>query len=309
MRTVSGEQKAADMGLTLIHEHLLVDFIGADSTGYHRWNRDSVVQNVLPYLMQAKERGVKTFIDCTPAYLGRDPWLLKELSAKSGITILSNTGYYGAVDNKYLPPHAFTETAGQLAERWITEFETGIEGTDVFPGFIKISVADKVPLSDVHRKLVSAAAKTHLATGMAIASHTGPAAPALEEIALLEEEGVHPSAFIWVHAQMENDFAQYKTAAEKGAWISLDGVVWAVDEHLERLVYCKENNLLNHVLLSHDGGWYQPGEPNGGNFMPFVAIFDELIPKLKKNGFTDADINQLLVKNPARAFGLAVRRN
>ncbi|MEQ8810584.1 MAG: phosphotriesterase [Imperialibacter sp.] len=307
--SVDGKIPTSEMGTTLIHEHILVDFIGADSVGYHRWNRDSVIARVLPFLVDAKERGVDTFIDCTPAYLGRDPWLLKELSELSGLTILTNTGYYGAVDNKYLPEHAFTETAEQLATRWIDEFQNGIEGSGVKPGFIKISVNSDVPLSTIDQKLVRAAALTHLATGMTIASHTGPALPALEEMALLKAEGVAPSAFIWVHAQNENDFSYYNKAYDLGAWISLDGVVWNVEGHLERLIYCKKNGLLDKVLISHDAGWYSPGELNGGDFKAFTSIFDELIPLLKQNDFSETEIVQLLRINPATAFGLAIRKS
>ncbi|WP_339786959.1 phosphotriesterase [uncultured Imperialibacter sp.] len=305
--SVNGKMTPSEMGTTLIHEHILVDFIGADSVGYHRWNRDSVIAQTLPFLVDARKRGVNTFIDCTPAYLGRDPWLLKALSELSGLTIITNTGYYGAVDNKYLPEHAFTETSEQLATRWIDEFQNGIEGSGVRPGFIKISVNSSVPLSTVDQKLVRAAAITHLATGMTIASHTGPALPALEEIALLKAEGVDPSAFIWVHAQIETDFTYYNKAYDLGAWISLDGVVWDVEEHLKRLIYCKKNGLLDKVLISHDAGWYSPGELNGGDFKSFTAIFDELIPLLKQNDYSEKDIDQLLRANPARAFAINVK--
>ena len=40
--TVTGPIDADAMGLTLIHEHILVDFVGADKTGYDRWNRAMV---------------------------------------------------------------------------------------------------------------------------------------------------------------------------------------------------------------------------------------------------------------------------
>jgi phosphotriesterase-related protein len=109
--TVRGMIPVKEMGVSLIHEHVLVDFIGADSTGYHRWNRSAVVARALPYLIQAKEKGVKTFFDCTPAYLGRDPLLLRELSEKTGIQIVTNTGYYGARNNLFIPPSAFDATA------------------------------------------------------------------------------------------------------------------------------------------------------------------------------------------------------
>ena len=70
----------------------------------------------------------------------------------------------------------------------------------------------------------------------------------------------------------------------------------------------KSAGLLNKVLISHDAGWYKPGEKDGGNFTGYTNIFTELIPLLKKKGFTDDDIQQLLVKNPAEAFAIRVRK-
>ncbi|HEM62299.1 MAG TPA: phosphotriesterase, partial [Chloroflexi bacterium] len=186
-------------------------------------------------------------------------------------------------------------------------FEEGIEGSGVYPGFMKIGVAPEAPLSPLHEKLVRAAARAHLQTGMPIASHTGPAAPAFGEIAVLEEEGVHPSAFIWVHAQSEQDFANYEIAARKGAWISLDGVAGNFEGHLSRLLDCREKGILDQVLLSHDAGWYRPGEPDGGKFTPFTALFDALIPRLKEAGFTEDEIHLLVVENPREAFTIRVR--
>ena len=131
IQTVRGRMPATQLGLTLIHEHFLVDFIGADKINNSRWNRDEVIQKVLPYLLDAKKQGVKSILDCTPTFLGRDVMLQKRLSEKSGLHILTNTGYYGAVSNKYLPAWAFTETAEQLAARWTNEAVDGIEGTGI----------------------------------------------------------------------------------------------------------------------------------------------------------------------------------
>ena len=66
--TVNGRIPATSMGTTLIHEHFLVDFIGADKIDYNRWDRDEVVKKVLPYLLEAKKLGVKTILDCTPLF-------------------------------------------------------------------------------------------------------------------------------------------------------------------------------------------------------------------------------------------------
>lgn len=300
--SVSGAQPIDSLGLTLIHEHMLVDFIGADSISPDRWNRDSVVAKVLPYLLEVKKHGVKTILDCTPSFLAKDPLLLKELSEKSGIRILTNTGYYGAVDGKYLPPHAFTESADQLADRWISEFENGIEGTGIKPGFIKISVNEADTLREVDKKLVKAAGITHQKTGLQIASHTGTWKTAIQEVQILQEMGVDPSAFVWVHAQAEQDFQNYVKAAELGVWISLDGIGWSIDEYVDRLVFAKEKGFLNQVLISHDAGWYDPAKPEGGDFQPFTNIFEKLIPALNEKGFSQSDWNQLLIENPRQAF-------
>lgn len=305
--TVNGKIKADMAGITLTHEHILVDFIGADSVSSSRYDRNIVIKKTLPYLRQIRLLGCQTFIDCTPAYLGRDPLLLKSLSDSSGLNIVTNTGYYGASNNKYIPESAFSETADQIAARWILEWENGIEGTQIRPGFIKIAV-DRDSLSGFHRKIVEAAARTHLKTGLTIASHTGPAIPAFEQLEILDREGVAPDAFIWVHALNEKDSSKIIRAARMGAWISLDKLNDKnVGEHLKLIKILKENGLLNKVLISHDAGWYDPAKENGGSFRGYTTLFEKLIPALKKERFTDDDINQLLVVNPAKAFEIKIR--
>jgi len=305
--TVNGKISVDAMGKTLHHEHLLVDFIGADSIGYHRWNKAEVVEKVLPYLLEIKKSGYKTLVDCTPAYLGRDPELLKILSEKSGIQIITNTGYYSAVGGKYIPAHGFTETSEQLAERWIAEAKNGIEGTGVFPGFIKISVERK-PLEEINRKVVEAACITHKATGLIIMSHTGPAVPAFQQLEILKSYDVDASAFIWTHAHNEQDFAKHIEAAKMGAWIAFDNFT---PQQLERFVefalLMKKEDLLNKVLFSHDAGWYDPAKPDGGKFRGFTEIEELLIPALLKCGLEQKEINQIFVVNPATAFRVQIR--
>jgi phosphotriesterase-related protein len=315
--TVNGPESPGKMGITLEHEHILVDFIGADSTGYFRWNRDSVIEKALPYVLDAKEKGVKTFIECTPSFLGRDPLLLKALSQRTGVIFMTNTGYYGANKNKYIPDSFYQMDAQELAGLWISEFENGIEDTGIKPGFIKIAVDPDDTLSNEHRKIITAATITHLKTGLVIASHTGPDRPAFAQIGILKEMGVDPSAFIWVHAQggtLEGNIR----AAKDGVWISLDnfrkrsdiesGAQYSIEWYAARIIKLKEQGLLSRVLISHDSGWYDPAKPGGGTFSGYTDIFDALIPALKANGFTENDIDQILVKNPQEAFKVKIRK-
>jgi phosphotriesterase-related protein len=307
--TVNGPLPAPQMGISLTHEHILVDFIGADSINESGWDKEKVINKALPYLMQIKILGCRTFVDCTPAYLGREPLILKRLSDSTGLNIITNTGFYGANNNKYIPRFAFTESPDQLSERWIKEWENGIDGTGIKPGFIKIAV-DRDSLSEFHKKLITAAARTHLKTGLTIASHTGPAVPAFEQLEILEKEGVAPEAFIWVHAMNEKETTNLIKAAQAGAWISLDNLNDKnIEELLKIIKILKKNKLLNKVLVSHDAGWYDPAKENGGVFRGYSTLFEKMIPTLREARFSEEEIQQVLVINPLKAFEVKVRKN
>ena len=302
VQTVTGPIAATRLGLTLMHEHVLVDFIGADQVSPQRYDANHAFTTVLPHLLQARQHGCATLVECTPAYLGRDVTLLKRLSEASGLHILSNTGYYGAAKDKHLPQFAFTESAEQLAARWTREFEQGIDGTSIKPAFMKIGV-DEAPLSDVDRKLVRAAAITSRSTGLPIASHTGTGLAAMAELEVLEEGRVPASRFIWVHAQNERDPAFHTRAAKAGAWVEFDGISeTSIARHVELVVQMKAQGLLGRVLVSHDAGWYHVGELDGGQFRPFDTLFTKVIPALRAAGMTSTEVVQLLVDNPRQAL-------
>lgn len=312
--TVRGEIAIEEIGVSLIHEHILVDWIGADSTGYHRWDRSEVIERALPFLLEAKEKGVKTFFECTPVYLGRDPLLLKELSEKTDINIVTNTGYYGAVNNKFIPEHAFNDTPEEIARIWIDEFNNGIDGTDIFPGFIKIGVERNEILSPIHTKIIKAAAIAHKATGLTIVSHTGNDGPAFAQLEILKDEGIAPEAFVWTHAQ-NGTFNGYIKAAKQGCWISIDNVnnnktagPGSIDWYVEILTKLKKEKLLHKILISHDSGWYNVGQDNGGNYRDYTDIFEYLLPALKGNGFSQEEIDMLLIKNPQRAYAVKIKK-
>ncbi|WP_343703482.1 hypothetical protein [Chitinophaga sp.] len=306
--TVSGPLGAGKLGFTLTHEHVMVDFIGADQSSPDRYKADEVFNTALPFLRSARERGCTALVDCTPAYLGRNVQLLQRLAAASGLHIVSNTGYYGAAKEKYLPAHVHTATAEQLAARWIAEWKQGIEGTGIRPGFIKTGT-DKAPLTPAQQKIIAAAAITHLATGLTIGVHTGNGEAAVEQLAILQKHGVRPSAKIWIHAQSEPDAAYHITAARQGGWVSFDGVSpSSVASHITCLQNMKREGLLKQVLVSHDAGWYHVGEPQGGNFRDYNCIFDTFIPAMRQHGFTQQEISTVFIENPARAFATGVRK-
>jgi len=310
IQTVTGTILPEEFGFALIHEHLLCDFIGAAETGPHRWRVDEVVETMLPYLLQARERGVRGFVDCTPAFIGRDVRVLRALSERTGVHILTNTGYYGAAGDKFLPAHALAESPAELAARWISEWQEGIDGTGVRPGFIKIGVdpaaGDPPRLSEVDANLVRAAAIAHLETGLTAVSHTAQGAAALAQIALFEEAGAHPRGLIIAHTDAEPDPAWHREVATRGAWVSYDGIGRRpVEEHVE-LIRAMLDGHADRLLLSMDSGWYNAGEPEGGEIREYNALMDQLLPALRAAGVSDAEIRKLTVENPTRAFAVAV---
>jgi predicted metal-dependent phosphotriesterase family hydrolase len=301
--TVLGPEQAAKLGAALPHEHIMSIF-GEDAAERPRYDSAKLLEAVLPQLERVKKLGCRTIFDCTAAYFGRDPAILREVSSRSGIRIVTNTGYYGAASDRYVPASARAESADQIAERWLREFNEGIDGTGIRPGFIKLGV-DNGPLSELDRKLIRAAARTHRKSGLTIAVHTGDNPAAVrDQLAVLREEGVSPEAWIWVHAHAVKDEDTLVEAAMQGAWLEFDGLQPdSIERHLQLVSKMKTRRRLEQVLLSHDGNLYRSGKPA----KLFEALFTDLLPALKGAGFTDGEIRQMTVDNPARAFALRVR--
>ncbi len=154
------------------------------------------------------------------------------------------------------------------------------------------------------------AAEAHRKTGLTIVSHTGYGERAFEQLTVLKTHQVAPDAFVWVHAQHGLKEDHNKCSQRRVPGVSFDNSKdqeGRLKEFLTHLTYMKENDLLHRVLISHDAGWYRPGEINGGEIRGYTYIFKTLIPALKENGFTDADIRQLMVVNPAEAFTIKKR--
>jgi len=301
LMTVTGEVRASDLGVMLPHEHVMVDFVGADKTGPHRWDAEEVFRTMLPRLKAAREAGVTCMAECTPMFLARDVNLLKRLSLASGVRLLTNTGLYKA---PFLPAYASTEGADALARRWISEWKAGIEGTGIRPGFIKIAV-NPGPLEPIQRKIVTAAARTANATGLAIACHTGPGVAALECLEVLRSEKTPLDRFIYVHADGEPERKFHLEVARAGAWVEYDSVGWRpVGEHVKLVTAFLAEGPAERLLLSHDAGWYHVGEPGGGDIRPFTPLFTELLPQLRQAGVRQSVLDRLVSDNPRRAFSL-----
>lgn len=281
----------------LTHEHVLVDFIGADQVSSARYNADEVFAAARPRIEAVKKFGCKRILECTPAFLGRDPKLLMRLQEATGVELWTNTGLYAAVNHKYLPEYVKTETALDLAKRWIAEARNGVDG--VKPRFIKIGV-NNAPLHELDRKVVAAAAIASLETGLTVACHTSGGGPAAAEtIEILQARKLPLAKYVWVHAQNEKNNQFFEDAARAGAWVSFDGLGVKSDErHWQAYFWMLNASLLTRTLWSHDSGWYRVGEPGGGQFNGYTYIYEQFLPRVAPE-FREL----MMVTNPVRAFG------
>jgi phosphotriesterase-related protein len=263
-----------------------------------------VIQVVGPYLGEAAAAGVTAPVECSTVGVGRNLSILQSLAEVTGIHIIAPTGVYR---DAYIPESMRGMSEDELAERWTKELTCGIEGTAIRAGFIKLAMSDDGPTTLEVRNL-KAAARASQNTGAVIAVHTIGGKIAKQELGLLEEAGLDPKRFIWVHAQTEPDISIVKEDARRGAYIELDTVgapFQSQPELLEMALALMEAGFIDQILLSHDAGWYDPsradGRPEHG-FRGYAALTRDFIPELLKRGVCEEQVRQITVKNPAKAF-------
>lgn len=305
VRTVRGSIGRNDFGVALPHEHIICDFIGADATGEHRWNSDDVFDRMLPYVQALKQSGVSTFFDCTPAFIGRDPMVLSRLSEATDLNMVTNTGFYGGAEDKYVPKHAYDMSVEDMAAHWTHEFEKGIGTTGIKPGFLKIGVDSianaTASLSKIDATIVRAAAIVSRQTRLSVTCHTGGGDAGLAALRLFIEQGGTASSFIVAHAD-NHGLEKNRKVADLDGWVSFDAIGRRpLKQHLE-IVPAMLSHRADRLLLSQDNGWYSVGEANGGEVRGYTDLTKTFLPALRDAGIPQKQLNQLTITNPWNAF-------
>jgi phosphotriesterase-related protein len=171
-------------------------------------------------------------------------------------------------------------------------------------GCIKLSAGDD-GLTACETKVLRAAAEAGVDTHAAIGSHTIRGCVVRDQLDVIEAAGYTPERFIWIHTQAEPDFDLHLEMARRGAWIEYDSIggEWTPEKTLlHNTLRVLEAGLGDHLLLSHDRGWFDPAQPGGGKPKPFTYLSEVFLPKLRAAGADEATIRLLTVENPFRAF-------
>jgi phosphotriesterase-related protein len=308
LRTVLGDVSVEQLGLILPHEHLFTDLGGPERPGYAQADQQEVVQVLAPFLEAASQAGITALVECSTGGVGRNIEILLMIAKTTPIHIVAPTGVYREA---FIPAALRSVPQDDLAAAWIKDLTAGIEGTTARAGFIKMAVSDDGPTVLEVRTLKAAAAASN-ATGAAVASHTIRVLSAFKEMDILEEEGMDLRRFIWVHANAEAGTPEHLEAVRRGAYVEFDSIGAPYSDQealLDYTIALIDAGFTSHILLSHDAGWYQPGQPDGqpeGGIRGYTALVDTFLPALSARGISEEVIHHLTWTNPVQAFALEV---
>ena len=195
-QSVLGPIAGETMGITLPHEHLLIDFevmfrepangaerglarqpVSLANLGWVRHNFSSNLDNLQlldetvarDEALLFKHAGGQTFVDPTNRGLARDPLALARVARATGLNIIMGSGYYVAAAH---PPDMDRRTADDIARELVTDLTEGVDGTGVRAGFIG-EIGTTWPWTDNEKKVVRAAVAAQRETGAALMIHPG----------------------------------------------------------------------------------------------------------------------------------------
>lgn len=305
--TVCGRIARGDLGRVLAHEHVICSSAEFKLAFGGKWlPREKIVDCAVARLKYAKERHrVGTVIDGTPPALGRDLDLLKEVSEKSGVHIVATTGFYHypSLTIQTLDPRT-------LAEMFIDEVtEHGI-------GQLKCAV-DAGGVQPHHRRAFECLALVQMATNLPLYVHTY--AQEKNGLAILEafkDCGIPADRVVLGHTADTDDVAYMRELLKRGVRLSVDRIyaTWFEGKAASLTALIKEG-FGSQLLLSHDvtlawdsnvHGRGRPVEKSWGHVHSFDnclgIVFEKVLPILRTNGISDAQIDRMLVANPAELW-------
>lgn len=316
INTATGRVEAADLGRTLMHEHLVVGMPGWQSdTRVPAPDFRNMVAACVDRVQELQAGGFTSMVDPCPNDLGRDPELIGEVGARTGFNIIFATGLYNEHHggSTYWSTVFRTDPDGEkrLRDLFIDEIENGVRGTGLKPGILKVGTAHP-PFSDYEKGVFRAAAMASLETGTPITTHT-EGVLGDEQLALLTSEGVPANRVIVGHCCGSEDHGYHMRIVNGGGFVGIDrfGIERPLSDEsrIASILKLKEKGALGSLIVSHDSvccwlGAMLPAAIAGhmrefANPMRFSRV---IAPMLKAAGVTAAEIEMLLVDNPRRYF-------
>jgi phosphotriesterase-related protein len=318
--TVRGPVDVADLGPTLMHEHVfvltteVVQNMGEGSW----WDEEERVTDAVAKLTALCERGVRTIADPTVIGLGRYIPRIQRIAPDVDLNIIPATGVYtyGDLPFAYSQRGPGTLLGGDepMVADFVRDLTEGIADTGVRAAFLKCAV-EHDPMSAGVERALRAVAAAHRETGAPVTVHTSPrehTGPLV--LGVLAEEGVDLTKVVVGHAGDSNDLDELMSMADTGAILGMDrfgiDVFNPTSARVDTIVALAERGYADRMVLSHDAScfidWFGGDpEPLRQAVTPnwhYTHISDDVLPVLLERGVTQAQIDQMMVENPRRYF-------
>lgn len=216
INSVLGPLDTADLGFTLMHEHLLCGFAGV-SENWPEILGAGFMDKILDGLTRAKGEGVTTVVDATTIDLGRDVNVMVEASRRTGVNVIACSGWWLDV-----PPFFEGISANQFADLFIREVKEGMCGTDVKAGILK-AASDLSGVTAAEEPVLRGVGRAHVETGIPIMLHSySPGRVGERQLAILREEGVDLRRVKMDHSNDTTDVEYLIWLMEQGCYLGLD---------------------------------------------------------------------------------------
>lgn len=320
IQTVKGVIDPKDLGVTCTHVHLtgalpewlnpttwpgLTYFYSRGSSHFADIglpDPEKMVQEVKSF----EKAGGKALVEMTAIDFGRKIKPIMDVANRVEAHIIVTTGFNRGV---FCEPWVYKHSEKQLADLFIREITEGIEGTSIKAGVIKIPGSYN-HIKSVEEKAIRAAARTHLASGAPISSHTGMGTMGLEQIKILQSEDVDPSHVIIGHLDLCPDYYEHKEIIKRGAYIQYDQVGKAKygpdSARIELIIKLVKEGFGEHILVGEDFARKSDLAAYGGG--PGLSyVLTKFAPRLKMaaeaEGLDGNEVfDQIFIRNPAKAF-------
>ena len=295
IRTILKDISSEELGLTLAHEHFIVDLDRIRKDGYS-FIQD--VDEVVPEIKKAMDQGIRSAFEVTTNDMGRDVRKLKEISEKTGLNIVCSTGFYLS---EYHPEWLNGATKEEIAEVYIRDLTEGIDGTDIRAGLIAEIASSPKGFVGNERKILEAAGVASSKTGFAVSTHTGRIA-AQETIDILLKEGVEPDKIILGHQDLIDDPEYHLSLLKQGVNIAFDTcgkTAYMPDEtRAMNALKLTEAGYADHLVLSNDISRHTYFTTFDGK--GYLAVMGSVVPLMRQYGLPEEIIHKFLADNPAR---------
>lgn len=305
IQSASGPLDTADLGFTLMHEHVLVLWPPYYQQYPEAYDRDALMARAESKLRAALDGGVKTMVDLTPIDLGRDAAFIAEAARRTGMQIIAPTGFY-----YQRPFHFVGRLDREMTDLMVRDITEGISTTGVRAGVIKC--ATEPEMDPINERVLRASARAHRETGVPICTHTYPAnRTGLDQQRVFKEEGVDLGRTVIGHSDDTQDITYLEEIIENGSYCGMDRIGIQrpnTDEQRVDLVakLCAKG-YASRITLSHDAACYLDMMTDGimderAPQWNFTHIPKTIVPMLKERGVSDAEIHQMTVQNPRDIF-------